>query len=128
MNIKNVWNSLVNLAGVSNQKLDKKAKLEASDEKDTQLGHGDEEASQHQMSEEEANQAVEIFKNLDGVKENNLSVRLEFHNDRYIVYVEDPNGKVIRRIPENELWFALKKHRNQISKDSNKGSLLNKTG
>ena len=103
MNIKSVWNSLANIANVSSVKLDKKSKLEASDEKDTQLGSGNEEAPDHQMSEEEAQKALEILKNLDGIKGHNLTCRLELSNSRYVVFIEDSQGKIIRRMPEVEL-------------------------
>lgn len=122
MNVKNIFNSLVNIAGVSTQKLDKKTKTEASDEKDTQLGYGEEEASNHRMSEEEAKEVLEHLRGLEGIKDNNLSVRLEKSEDRYVVYVEDSSGKIVRRIQETELWFLYKKR----NKDSKKGQILNK--
>lgn len=122
MNIKNVLNSIVNIAGVSTQKLDHKAKTEASGEKDTQLGHGQEEASHHRMSDEEAREVLEYLKSLDGIKDNNLSVRLEKSEDRFVVFVEDSSGKVVRRMLEDELWALFKKR----NKDSKKGQILNK--
>jgi uncharacterized FlaG/YvyC family protein len=122
MNVKNIINSLVNIAGVSTQKLDKKTKAEASGEKDTQLGHGEEESSNHRMSEDEANEVLEYLRGLDGIKDNNLTVRLEKSEDRYVVYVEDSAGKIVRRIQETELWFLFKKR----NKDSKKGQILNK--
>lgn len=122
MNVKSIISSIANIAGISAQKLDKKTKTSASDEKDTQLGYGEEESSNHRMSDEEAKQVLEYLESLDGIKDNNLSVRLEKSEDRYVVYVQDSTGKVVRRIQENELWYLFKKR----NKDSKKGQILNK--
>jgi uncharacterized FlaG/YvyC family protein len=122
MNVKSIISSIANIAGISAQKLDKKTKTSASDEKDTQLGYGEEEASNHRMSDDEAKQALEYLENLDGIRDNNLSVRLEKSEDRFVVFVQDSAGKVVRRIQENELWYLFKKR----NKDSKKGQILNK--
>lgn len=122
MNVKSIISSIANIAGISAQKLDKKTKTSASDEKDTQLGYGEEESSNHRMSDDEAKQVLEYLENLDGIKDNNLSVRLEKSEDRFVVFVQDPTGKVVRRIQENELWYLFKKR----NKDSKKGQILNK--
>jgi len=124
MNIKSVWNSLVNISAVSKTKLDHRAKTEASGEKDTQLGYGQEESTQHRMTEEQANEVVEYLQGVDGVKENNLQVRLDKSTDRFVVYIEDHDGKVVRRIPETEMWFIFK--RKTGSSDGKKGQILNK--
>jgi uncharacterized FlaG/YvyC family protein len=123
MNVKAVWNSLVNISGISKTKLDHRAKAEASADKDTQLGHGQEEASQHRMNDEQAQEVLEYFKEIDGVKENNLQVRLDKSTDRFVIYVEDVEGKVVRRIPENEMWFLFNR---KNSTDTKKGQILNK--
>lgn len=123
MNIKNVFNSLVNIAGVSKAKLDHKTKLDASGERDTDLGKGEEEAAQHKMTDEEATEVLKHLQEVDGVKGNNLQVRMEKNNDRYVVYIEEVSGKVVRRITENEMWFIYQK---QKSGDGKKGQLINK--
>ncbi len=123
MNIKNVLNSLTNIASVDKAKLDHKTKLDASGERDTDLGRGDEESSKHKMTDEEAQEVLKHLQELDGVKGNNLQVRLEKKEDTYVVYIEEISGKVIRRIAEAEMWFIYQK---QKSGDGKKGQLLNK--
>ncbi len=122
MTVKNIFNSITSIAGISTQKLDKTTKAEASDEKDTQLGYGQEESSNHRMSEEEAKDVLEYLLSLDGIKDNNLNVRLDQTEDRFIVFIEDPSGKVVRRISESELWYLYKSR----NKDAKKGQILNK--
>ena len=123
MNIKNVLNQVVNLAGVSKSKLDHKTTLDASGERDTDLGRGQEEAANHKMTEEEALEVLNHLKQLDGVKSNNLQVRMEKTEDRYVVFVQEVSGKTVRRIPESEMWFIYQK---QKSGDGKKGQFLNK--
>lgn len=123
MNIKNVLNSIVNISGVDKAKLDHKTKLDASGERDTDLGRGDEEASKHKMTESEAHEVLNHLRELDGVKGNNLQVRLEQKEDCYIIYIEEISGKVIRRIAEAEMWFIYQK---QKSGDGKKGQIFNK--
>ncbi len=123
MDIKAVWNSLVNIAAVSKTKVDHRAKTEASSEKDTQLGYGQEESGQHRMTQEEVDAVIEYLKGLDGVKENNLQIRLDKTKDRFVLYVEDIHGKTVRRIAENEMW-SLYQRKNSTSED--KGQIFNK--
>ncbi len=123
MNIKNVLNSLVNIAGVDKGKLDHRAKLDASADRDTDLGRGDEEASKHKMSESEIQEVLEHLKNIDGIKTNNLQVRLEKKDDIVVIYIEDIKGKVVRRIAESEMWYIYQKQR---AGDGKKGQIFNK--
>jgi uncharacterized FlaG/YvyC family protein len=123
MNIKNVLNSVVNIAGVNKPKLDHKTTLDASGERDTDLGRGEEESTQHKMTEEEAKEVLNHLRELDGVKGNNLQVRMEKTEDRYVVYVQEVSGKIVRRIPESEMWFIYQK---QKSGDGKKGQFINK--
>lgn len=63
-----------------------------------------EEQKRRRMTAEEFEEAVKYLESLAGVKDNNLKVRLETRDDVTVVYVEDRDGKVVRRIPESELW------------------------
>ncbi len=123
MDIKNVLNSIIDLAGVKKERLDRKTTLDASGERDTNLGYGQEEASQHKMTEEEVQEVIAHLNQIDGVKTNNLQVRSEKIDERYIIYIEDPDGKTIRRIPESEMWFIYQKQKTSGGK---KGQILNK--
>ena len=123
MNIKNVLNNIVNIAGVDKAKLDHKTKLDGSADRDTDLGRGEEEASKHKMTDQEAQEVLAHLKDVDGVKSNNLQVRMENTNGTYIVFIEDIHGKVVRRIAEAEMWFIYQK---QKAGDGKKGQLFNK--
>ncbi len=75
------------------------------------------------MSEEQFKKAVDYIKGLEAVKEHNLSLEVAEVNGVKIVILKEPDGKVIRRIYEEELWTL------QILKDESpkKGQLLRKT-
>ena len=73
------------------------------------------------MNEERIKKAIEHLRSLDVVRDNNLSVELmEIERKRFVV-LADPNGKVVRRIPEVELWTL------QVVKKSEKGQLISKS-
>ena len=76
----------------------------------------------HKMTEEELNHALDFLKALKGVRDNNLRVRVDQHDGVVVVYVEDLNGKVIRRIPETDLWLLTR------DKESAKGHIFDKAG
>ncbi|MGE3972891.1 MAG: flagellar protein FlaG [Bdellovibrionales bacterium] len=83
-------------------------------------GGGD--ATKRHLSEEEIQKAIAHLKELKGVKDNNLQIRLHKKDGITIVFVEDHLGKVIRRIPEAELY-----HLTTQDKNTEKGHLLNKS-
>jgi uncharacterized FlaG/YvyC family protein len=80
------------------------------------------ESARRQLSEEELKEAIQHFEALPGVKESGLKFRLVRNDGIAVVYVEDRNGKVVRRIPEAEL--SLVKARSQEKKST--GHILNK--
>lgn len=73
------------------------------------------------MSEEQLKKALEHLKNLAVVKDNNLTVQLTQKDGKNFVLIKEPTGKVVRNIPESELWTL------QVVKDTEKGQLLRKT-
>jgi len=81
-----------------------------------------EEAPKRGLTEEEILAAIAHLEALPGVKDNGLRIRLEKKNGIPVVYVEDPTGRVVRRIPESEL--SLMKSR--LSDTKSTGKLLNK--
>ena len=72
------------------------------------------------LSPEEITDAVKYLEGLAGVKDNNLKVRVEAKDGITTIYIEDRDGKIVRRIPESELGF-LTSNRQKTS-----GHLLNK--
>ncbi len=79
-----------------------------------------EEKKRRQLTADELQEAVKYLESLPGVKENNLTVHLEQKNDISVVYVQDREGKVVRRIPESELTSLLS------NRQKKSGNLLNK--
>lgn len=73
------------------------------------------------MSDEQYKMALEHLRKLQAVKENNLEVVEYVTEGKRFVLLKEPNGKVIRRIPEKELWSLI------AVKDKEKGQLLSKT-
>lgn len=74
------------------------------------------------MSEEQLKKAMEHLKGLPVVKDHNLSVELTVsEGGKKFVLLKEPSGKLIRRIPEEELWTL------QVMKENEKGQLLRKT-
>ena len=119
MNIKGIVNNLI---PIDLKKIDLR-KTRNTPDRDPQQGGGGEEKPKHRnFTEEELQEALKLLRELPGVKINNLQFRVERNNDRIIVFLEDPTGKVIRRIPDTELRSLLKNH----LPDSSRGNLLNK--
>ena len=102
MNIKSIAN---NLLPFDVKKVVRNNRTEASSDRDAEGKR--EEAPKKQprrnLSEDELNAAIAYLKNLKGVKDNNLTVRLVRQNNVPVAIVEDHTGKIIRRIPETEL-------------------------
>ncbi|MBX3018343.1 MAG: hypothetical protein KF767_10665 [Bdellovibrionaceae bacterium] len=74
------------------------------------------------MSEEQLKKAMDHLKGLPVVKDHNLLVELLTNEGgKRFVLLKEPNGKLIRRIPEEELWTL------QVVKETEKGQLLRKT-
>ncbi len=87
-------------------------------------GNGQAQSEQQQarrnLSEDELQEAMKYLESLPGVKENGLTVRLAQSEGVPVVYIEDRDGKVVRRIPEAELSMLNK------NKQKKSGNLLNK--
>src|SRR5690606_14153923 len=80
----------------------------SADREPNQGGDKGDESPKRHLSDQELQQAIDHLKQLAGVKENNLTVRLVRENDIVLVFIEDPTGKIIRRIPEAELSTLTK--------------------
>lgn len=125
MDIRSINNFITNTIATNRAETEKKAdiKSDASNERDAngQLGRQPEE-SPRELSEDELKKVVEVLKTHQGVKSNNLQVELKLINGKYFVLIEDPSGKVIRRVAANDLWQVLK----DSDKDLTKGRIFNK--
>lgn len=90
--------------------------------------HGKQEQAEEQpkrhLTQQEIDDAIAYLKSLAGVKENNLIIRLEEHDGIKVIFVEEPGGKVVRRLAEADLFVLLKSKAAPEPKKS--GNLLNK--
>ncbi len=121
MDIKSVLRSSWPFNVQSAQKVDKRAlTAETADRDANGQSQQEQQKPKRNLSPEELQEAVAYLEALDGVKQNNLKVRLATADGVSVVYIEDQAGKVVRRIPEAEL-SVLTQNRQKKS-----GHLLNK--
>lgn len=96
------------------------AKTDANNDREGNGQATGEEQKRRRLTPEELQEAIEYLSGLAGVKDNNLTVKLEASEDVTVVKVVDRDGKVVRRIPESEL-LILTSNRQRKS-----GHLLNR--
>ncbi len=123
MDIKSVRNVINSTLTTAKLDVEKKTQIRSgeSTERDANgqmFGQGKQD--QRELSQEEREKIVAHVKTINGVKDNNLNVRLQAIDNKFFVLIEDIKGKVIRRINIQDLAHLL------IDKDKGKGNLLNK--
>ena len=60
-----------------------------------------------QLTEEETEQVLEKIKAHDGIQKSGLIVNFAVENEQKIVKIETPEGQVIKRFTEKDLYFFL---------------------
>jgi len=85
-----------------NTALDKKSQHSDAD-KDANGQQHKGESEKRKFTEEEIKKAVKQLEQINGIKDNHLSVNYEQKGYVYVVYVTDMTGKVVRRILEHDL-------------------------
>lgn len=78
------------------------------------------EPEKRNLSEQEFEEALSILKSLPGLKTSDLSLRAEITDGVRVVYIEDADGKVVRRLTESQLWTATR------DKDRQTGAIFDK--
>lgn len=105
----------------SKARVDAKARTASTADRD---GNGRREQrepeTKRKLSDQEFDEALTVLKGLSGVVDNNLSVRVETSEDQRLVLIVAPDGKVIRRLTEAQLWAATR------DKDRQTGRILDK--
>jgi hypothetical protein len=86
-----------------------------------QAAYGDGGQEHPPMSDEQFEKALEHLRGLQVVKDNRLEVVEQHTENKRIIILREPTGKIIRRILENELWTL------QAVKDNGRGQLLSKS-
>lgn len=82
-----------------------------------------EERKKREYTPEEVQEVVKHLESLSGVKDSGLTVRVAKADDVTVIYVEDRNGKTVRRIPEIEFGALLASR----AAKKKSGNLLNRT-
>ena len=72
------------------------------------------------LKQEEFDQALEVLRNMPGLKSNELILKVEMEGAQRITSIVDPAGVVIRRLTEAQLWAATR------DKDRQTGKILDK--
>lgn len=121
MNIKGVVGNLIPIDMLRKPESRKKAAQTQDRDPGQGEGHGGSEPEQHRFTDQELQEVLSILKENPGIKTNNLQLRVERNQGRVVVFVEDPQGKIIRRIADTELWVIYKS-----KSQSSRGTLLNK--
>jgi uncharacterized FlaG/YvyC family protein len=86
-----------------------------------QMPTGEDSEQKGSMNEEQFQQALDHLKKHQIFKDHQLEIQIQFISEKRFVIIKESNGKILRRIPESELWSLIH------SKDSDKGQLLSKT-
>ena len=126
MDIKGALNSILPLDHRPKEGVDTAIKMSNTTDRD---GNGQQQFQRQDqkkdpMTEEQLEKALDVLKSYPAVKEHGLTVELILHEGRNIVLLKEPDGKIIRRITEAELWTLPDLKDWETSK---KGQLLRKT-
>lgn len=120
MNIKGVISFPVP-AVEPKKRVEGKTRAEASTDRDAdgRREQAEPEIKRH-LSDEEFADAIKVLGDHPGLKASNLTIKVEQHEDCKVILVLDPQGQVIRRLSENQLWSATR------DKDRTTGKFLDK--
>ncbi len=100
----------------------KEAKTEHSGNKEQKDQGYQSSEKEKSFTEDDLKESIEKLKKNPNFRDKNLNIRYEVKDTGFVVYIEDYTGKVLRRIPPNEVWAFL-----QVDEQFNKGHLLNKS-
>lgn len=123
MNVKSIFSNIFNYStGEAAQVKMKELKSQASADRDANGGsaQGGEQQQSRQLNPEEMEKLEIVLQEMPGIKEGVLKYRFETLDSRLWILIEDGNGLVVKRIPENEFCFILD------SRDQQTGRILRK--
>jgi uncharacterized FlaG/YvyC family protein len=128
MDIKNALNAILPLNLRAKTGTDRALKAGNSTDRDAngQASYEQQQKQEHRepMSEEQLKKALQHLRDFPAVKEHNLTVELVEQDGRRFVYLKEPDGKILRRIHEAELWTLPVMTESDPNK---KGQLLRRT-
>ena len=106
MDVKGLVRNILPMPSQAAKEARKAVKADSTTDRDAngqQAQSGEQEQKRRKLTPEEIQNAVKTLEALSGVKDHNLRVRLVQADGVSVVLIEDSFGKVVRRIPENEL-------------------------
>ncbi|MEK6553962.1 MAG: hypothetical protein AABZ31_01880 [Bdellovibrionota bacterium] len=123
MNVRSVSNPILP-AEIKRSEDTKNVRMDSSHQDRDADGKRDQPApDESPLSEEEKKKVDEYFEKLSGLKANGLTITLETSESNLKMYiVRDPEGTVVRRIPEFEMRLLIQ------DKDRKSGQLFDRAG
>jgi hypothetical protein len=120
MNIKNLGQHIIGPVE-SKSKVDGQVRTQGGAERDAN-GRREEAPPEikHHLNDEEFAEALKILEESPGLKASSLTVKVEKQEGVRVVLVLSPDGKVVRRLSESQLWLATR------NKDRITGRILDK--
>lgn len=119
MNIKSIAPNPV-LSIDPKQRVDGNKRAQASADRDANGRREQEPETKRHLSQQEFDDAMKALEAMPGLKSNNLQLKVEIKEDCRIVMIVDSEGKIVRRLSENQLWLATR------DKDRQTGNILDK--
>jgi uncharacterized FlaG/YvyC family protein len=124
MDIKNALNQVLPIRLRVKEQVQKAIKSDSTTDRDAngQQAFGDQKQDQKEpMNDEQLKKALAHLRSLPVVLDNHLVVDLIEQGDKKFVLLKEPTGKIIRRIPELELWSL------QVMQEDKRGQILNRS-
>jgi uncharacterized FlaG/YvyC family protein len=123
MDIKGIARSLIPISSPksASETASTHTKMDANNDREGNGQASDgEQQKRRRLTQEEWADAIKYLEGLAGVKDNNLTIRIEVKDDITVLFVEDRDGKVVRRIPESEVASLT------ANREKKSGHLLNR--
>lgn len=120
MNIKNVSISSV-IPIDPKQRVDGNVRTQSSADRDANgRREQKEEEQKRNLTQQEFDDALKVLTAHPGLKANDLIIKVEVEDSVRVILIVDPEGKVVRRLSESQLWSATR------DKDRQTGRILDK--
>lgn len=120
MNIKNLSSAPI-LPVDPKQRVEGNNRARSSGDRD---GNGrqeqPEQESKRHLNQQEFDDAIKALQETPGLKSNHLTIKVEVNDDIRVVLIVAPDGSVVRRLSEAQLWTATR------DKDRHTGKILDK--
>ncbi len=130
MDIKGALNQILPIQIRAKDSAPKSIKSDSTTDRDANGQQAFQEQKQQQhppMTEEEFKKALDHIKGLPVVTDHNLLVEVLMNPGGRLITLSEPNGKIVRRISEQELWTLQIMTKDPWDKGSIKGQILNKS-